>query len=117
MSHDVPGYQDILRKAKACLYTFRTVRCPIGCHRKVIAYQIGGTRHRESAAISVAYVDGVSITHGNLKEHIRTLASALAENVVTSNENSGCSCFRHSGTTPPSFVGTDYFCDGGLDYI
>ena len=50
------------------------------------------------------YVDGVSITHGaNPRKHIWTYAAAADEG--------GCPCA--DGTVPPSFVGSDYYCESG----
>ena len=83
---------------------------------KVIAYQIGTTNafnDRRGSPISSDYVDGVSFTHGISKNHIWTFASALAKDLEGDFLSSGCSCFGHSDT--PSFVGTDYLCDSGLD--
>ena len=59
---------------------------------KVIAYQVGTTNaflDRSGSAISSAYVDGVSLTHGDPREHIWTFAAALADN---SESASSCHC-------------------------
>ena len=83
---------------------------------KVIAYQNGTTnafRQRSSNSISSAYVDGVSLTHGDPKKHIWTLAAALASESDGDTPASNCRC--NFTTSPlPSFVGMDYFCDTGL---
>ena len=51
------------------------------------------------------YVDGVSITHGaSPRKHIWTYAAG------TNN----CPC-TGSGASPPAFVGSDYYCETGLN--
>jgi hypothetical protein len=50
------------------------------------------------------YVDGISLTHGDPKEHIWTFAAA--------NSVSRCPC-NGENTAPPPEVGNDYFCDDG----
>ena len=53
--------------------------------------------------IDVPYVDGVSITHGaSPRKHIWTYAS------------SHCPC-SGSGASPPTFVGSDYYCESGVN--
>ena len=63
--------------------------------------------------IDDAYVDGLSITHGQSpRKHIWTYAVGLIVSYTTANS---CPC-SHSrtfhGTIPP-FVGQDYFCESG----
>ena len=83
---------------------------------KIRAYQVGSTDsfggYRSSQLdINDQYVDGVSLTHGNLRQHIWTFASALDE---VSNSDSNCLCVSTSSPSlPPTFVGMDYFCDTG----
>ena len=65
--------------------------------------------------IGLNYVDGVSLTHGNPKQHIWTFAAALDE--IGSAPHLNCPCTNMSlasnATRPPAFVGNDYFCDTG----
>ena len=86
---------------------------------KVIAYQVGTTNafiSRTFSSISSAYVDGISLTHGDPKEHIWTFAAALAEATPdVSIIGSSCQCLNGIAPAPPSFVGSDYFCDTGLE--
>ena len=58
------------------------------------------------------YVDGVSITHGaSPRKHIWTYSAGVYE-----NETSPASCpCTGSGTSPPPFVGSDYYCESGLN--
>ena len=56
------------------------------------------------------YVDGVSITYGSPgnRNHVYTYAAGLTEfNIISS----ACPCA--GGTSPPSFVGSDYYCESG----
>ena len=83
---------------------------------QVIGYQFGGTDafNRGSGTnlneITLAYVDGVSLTHGNFSTHIWTFASGSSG---SSNGAYNCPCSSIMGVAAPSFVGTDYFCDSG----
>ena len=82
---------------------------------RITAYQVGSTNafrkyiENQGTSIESAYVDGVSLTHGNPREHIWTFAAALDKQV--GNVNSKCPCLFNK--TLPSFVGEDYFCDAG----
>ena len=75
-------------------------------------YQIGAldafTMHPDD--IEQAYVDGISITYGAARQrkHIFTYAAGRFE-AETSIWN--CPCF--GGDSPPSFVGTDFYCESG----
>ena len=63
--------------------------------------------------IEDAYVDGISITHGvpGNRQHIFTYAAGL---VSSPSGNVQCSCPCAGGKAPPSFVGTDYYCESGV---
>ena len=62
--------------------------------------------------IDIPYVDGVSITHGeNPREHIWTYAAAPYGNQAHS---STCPCAA-TGASPPAFVGSDFYCESGLN--
>ena len=77
---------------------------------RVTGYQFGHTDAFSFAGndINQRYVDGVSITHGNPRSHIWSLAAGQREN----NERAaGCPC--EGGPSAPSFVGDDYFCESG----
>ena len=92
---------------------------------RVIAYQYGSTDafgpyiiQRATPNIDTAYVDGISITHGQSpRYHIWTFASAIAK--VFSSEimdHDICACTNTSYNWPyttPSWVSNDYFCDSG----
>jgi len=57
--------------------------------------------------INEPYVDGVSVTYGNPRQHIWTLYGGLRE------FDAGCCSTPTSSSQPPSFVEQNYFCDTG----
>ena len=82
---------------------------------KIKAFPIGSLEafHERFHSINTAYVDGISLTYGHPRQHIWTLAVGTIEN------NISCPCTNNSQanstTSPPSFVGKDYFCDIGSE--
>ena len=64
-------------------------------------------------SINEAYVDRVSLTRGNPKQHIWTFMAALNENFFLSDGMHECPCAPNSPVSLPSFVGNDYFCESG----
>ena len=77
---------------------------------KITAYQYG-----IPDAFAGSSVDGVSLTHGNPRQHIWTFVAAYDE--VSSAPGSNCPCTNTNtagqASQPPAFVGNDYFCDTG----
>ena len=84
---------------------------------KIKAYQHGSPdafyRGSSNPSINSNYVDGISLTTKNPREHIWTFAAALDEvgtfpllNCPCTNKNQA-----NSAGHPPNFVGNDYFCD------
>ena len=65
--------------------------------------------HRSS--IDTYYVDGVSLTRGSPRQHIWTFMTGLADKDVP--QRYACPCSSKTSQTPPSFVGQNYFCEGG----
>ena len=61
--------------------------------------------------INGAYVDGLSITHGQPRKHIWTYAAGVSED--HNNKHCNCPCAVHPGPDPPAFVGNDYHCESG----
>ena len=84
---------------------------------KVIGYQVGftdGTAERANSIknnINTYYVDGVSLTHGNPREHIWTLMSG--ESGESSIRHIKCPCGSVGPSPAPPFVGSDYYCEAG----
>ncbi len=82
---------------------------------RVIGYQQGtpDALLHQFNGIDSAYVDGVSITRGNPRQHIWTFIGALKENVFYEIGLHECPCAPNSPVTPASFIDNDYFCESG----
>ena len=69
------------------------------------------TTYSWSCTTDDSYVDGIGITHGcRPRKHIWTYAAGLTEN---STYIFNCPC--SGGRAPPNFVGSDYYCESGLN--
>ena len=80
---------------------------------RIVAYQLGspsGFGPPLSSSIDRDYVAGISLTHGQPRQHIWSFASARGEGYTTEV----CPCINGSTDTVPQFVGNDYFCDSAL---
>ena len=68
-----------------------------------------------SRTIDDVYVDGVSITYGNVsRKHIWTYANGL--DLGTYNPTLyGCPCNNDSNAQVPPYVGSDYYCETGYN--
>ena len=73
---------------------------------RITAYQVGTTDDFRVPTndINSAYVDGVSLTHGNPRQHIWTFAAAGMMDRI---------CDPCRDETRPASVGSDFFCDTG----
>ena len=60
------------------------------------------------------YVDGLSITHGNPRQHIWTFANGLYDGLAYYDQFN-CPCAPGSEYPSPSFVGTNYYCESGIN--
>ena len=128
------AWREVLSPKRACRRT--SARCESeyfnthninysGVCGRVIAYQYGSTDafgpyiiQQATPNIDTAYVDGISITHGQSpRHHIWTFASALIKMFSSGiRDNDICACTdtrRNWPYTTPSWVGNDYFCDSG----
>ena len=70
------------------------------------AFEHGGS-------IDSFYVDGLSITHGSPRQHIWTYAAGVSESA--NSAPSRCPCASPLGSLPPSFVGSNYYCESGVE--
>lgn len=72
--------------------------------------------HDTNNDINQQYLNGYSITYGSPRNHIWSYAAGLEQtNVFFPNPNGICSCAdRTDIIDPPSFVGSDYYCESGL---
>ena len=107
--------------------TFSTPSTPYSkvCGR-LIGYQFGQPEAflletiGQPQTIDDPYVDGVSVTYGNPRQHIWTFAVALDETSTGFNARGGCPCTRNNSenlmfnVTVPSFLDNDYFCETGV---
>ena len=75
---------------------------------RIRGYQKGSPDGFRSGNINDMYVDGLSITHGNPRQHIWTYAVGH-----TDHGGSRCPCAARQGASPPSFVGSNYYCESG----
>ena len=57
------------------------------------------------------YVDGISITSGNLRKHEWTYAVGL--NNDESHTTINCPCAKYLGPVSPAYVGSHYYCESG----
>ena len=73
---------------------------------RITAYQVGPTDDFRvtNENINSAYVDGVSLTHGNPRQHIWTFAAAGRMDGI---------CDPCRDEPRPASVGSDFFCDSG----
>ena len=79
---------------------------------RIVGYQIGTPSGfgYQSEGINSYYVSGISLTHGQPRQHIYTFASAQGEGYTSEV----CPCIQGGTDTVPQFVGSDYFCDSAV---
>ena len=78
---------------------------------RVIGIQVASPdAFHANQGIDGGYIDGVSITYGSPRKHIWSYVGAFSEIVRATNV---CPCDYVFATQPPSFVGTNYYCESG----
>ena len=88
---------------------------------RIIGFQDGSPSGfytpRTGNNIDSAYIDGISLTHGeDPRKHIWSFANALQEELGYGSNQHICPCTNRLSTMQryiPSFVGSDYLCDSG----
>ena len=78
---------------------------------KVAGYEIGSDDAFQTSSTSIesTYVDGISITYGRSpRRHIWTYAAGVYQTASVYS----CPC-TGTGKAPPSFVGSNYYCESG----
>uniref|UniRef100_A0A1X7U8N5 Uncharacterized protein n=1 Tax=Amphimedon queenslandica TaxID=400682 RepID=A0A1X7U8N5_AMPQE len=55
-----------------------------------------------------AYIDGISLTHGNPRKHIWSLISGNSDVAI-----SKCPCASNNLKSVPAFIGFHYYCESG----
>ena len=86
---------------------------------RITGYQFGSTDGFFTGHnISSIYLDGVSLTHGNPRQHIWSFAMGLDRTATHQNirVTNNCPCQHISAKHPPSFVGNNYFCDAANEH-
>ena len=84
---------------------------------RIVGYQVGQPQAfflkniGLPQTINGPYVDGVSLTYGNPRQHIWTFAVPIQENF---DRHFLCPCNDNSSVRVPSYVGNDYFCETGV---
>ncbi len=83
---------------------------------RVIGYQFATTDAiGRTADINSYYIDGVSLTRGNPRQHVWTFMAGLKEDNSFAQGEYTCPCqtgSQQSDNIPP-FVGNDYYCESG----
>ena len=77
-------------------------------------YTWGFYGQRAAETIDGVYASGLSLTHGSPRQHIWTFGTGFSETGVVTYEN--CPCASVPGLSPPSFVGSNYYCETGSIY-
>ena len=67
--------------------------------------------HNQGQTIDGYYADGLLITYGNPRQHIWTYVCGVFDDNGAPCCN--CPCSVGGGLAPPSFVGTNYYCESG----
>ena len=79
---------------------------------RALGHQYGHTDafHTSSSSINSHYVEGLSVTRGTPRNHIRTFAAGLSK-----GKNYGPCAAPYPGCAAPPFVGENYFCESGTN--
>ena len=79
---------------------------------RIVGYQIGSPSGfgYQPEGINSHYVSGISLTHGQPRQHIYTFANAQGEGYTSEV----CPCIQGGTDTVPQFVGSDFFCDSAV---
>ena len=85
---------------------------------QVVGYQQGSMdsfapNRIDVKTINDVYVDGISITHGNPRQHLWTYAVGLREKVTSSCNRCPGDIADYPVSCIPDFVGIDYYCETG----
>ena len=81
-------------------------------YRSTDAFHLKGWGVSHHNNINSYYVEGVSITRGNLCQHVWTLACGISDG-YSNYAHAICPCMTGSAQSVPFFVGSHYFCESG----
>ena len=84
---------------------------------RIVAKQYGNMNAFSSFTVAGAYAEGILITRGSPRQHVWTYTVADVANPASDyNQDDVCPCTGHdSAPQPPSFFGSDYYCDSAND--
>ena len=80
---------------------------------KVSGYQKGSPDAFVRVSNAFDYFEGLSITHGDPRQHIWTYAVGNTESGIHYN----CPCAIYPGPDSPPFVGSHYYCESGAGSV
>ena len=87
---------------------------------RIIGYQVASSDAFEISLINPQpsslddiYLDGVSITHGNPRSHIWTLAAGVTEGSYSDRPGPDCPCSREQAVQAPNYLRNNYYCESG----
>ena len=60
------------------------------------------------------HMDGLSITHGDPRQHIWSYVAGIHDGIESTN-NGNCPCATNPGPQPTSFVGFEHYCESGIN--
>ena len=106
MSENIGGAQVCWKKEAGCTSFFfgagqdYTAVCGVAAGYAFGSPDAFSHIHSPNQTIDEAYVDGLSITYGNPRQHLFTYAVTVFEN----------SCPCKGGPTGPAFIGSNFYC-------
>ena len=84
---------------------------------RAIGYQYGHTDafayRYNGETIDQNYVDGLSVTYGSPRQHLWTFAAGVREGLEPFLQRYNCPCSRYPGTSAPSYLGNNWYCESG----
>ena len=109
-----PASNDIRGSRPANFYTTDQLYNRV-CGR-AIGYQVGTTDGFTTTGsfIDQNYIDGISITYGQPRQHIWSYAAGHSEGSSDrTSSDRNCPCSPIAGSTTPTWIGRNYYCESG----
>jgi hypothetical protein len=80
---------------------------------RALGYQVG-TPDSFNAALTIdqGYTDGLSITHGQPRQHIWSYAAGHSQESATHSVGN-CPCSPEAGSAAQPWIGSNYYCESG----
>ena len=109
LSHTRPGCTSVTFSSNRILYTKVCGRAR--------GYQYGATEsflgHYYGQSLEGYYVQGLSVTHSNPRNHVWTFADGVSKDGTSYTYQ--CPCAQYQGAAAPPYVGESYFCESGWE--